>query len=123
MDPSSGAVALGLICKLVYCSLGQDHAVRTILKSPRELLQSSKTSFLVATLCAFDTSSPLRPLLAKDLPKLSTAEVIEMHCLTAVSKMVQIPTYPASFIMSIYLIRDFSNDGFNLPCSWWRSLM
>ncbi|CAA7408040.1 unnamed protein product [Spirodela intermedia] len=100
MDPSSGAAALGLICKLVYCSLGQDHAVRTILKSPRELLQSSKTSFLVAALCALDASSPLQSLLAKGLSKLSTAEIIDMHCLTALSKMLVDESHINSRILS-----------------------
>ncbi|MQM18254.1 hypothetical protein Taro_051242 [Colocasia esculenta] len=88
MDRPSAAAALVLICRLVYYSLGEDHAVRTILKSPRELFQISKMSFLVAALCAFDLSSPLHSLLPDGLPEFSSEEVNEMHCLTALSKML-----------------------------------
>ena len=88
MDPSSGAVALSLICKLVYFCRGQDLAVRTILKNPKEVLQISKIRFLVAALCASDPRSPLLSLFSEDSPELSRAEAMEMVCLAADSKMV-----------------------------------
>ncbi|XP_078443584.1 tetratricopeptide repeat (TPR)-like superfamily protein isoform X2 [Wolffia australiana] len=88
MDRSSGAVALALICKLVYCSLGQDQAVRTALKSPRELLRIPKLFILVAALNAFNANSPLQPLLSAESPKLSHEQAAEVHCLQAASKIL-----------------------------------
>uniref|UniRef100_A0A1D1Y0Z0 Tetratricopeptide repeat protein 37 n=1 Tax=Anthurium amnicola TaxID=1678845 RepID=A0A1D1Y0Z0_9ARAE len=88
MDRSCGAAALGLVCRLVYCSLGQDHATRTILKSPRDLLQNAKMSFVVAALCALDSSCPLHSLLSCDLQSFLSDEAAEMHYVTAVSKML-----------------------------------
>ncbi|XP_042507077.1 tetratricopeptide repeat protein SKI3 [Macadamia integrifolia] len=90
MESTSGATSISLIFKLLYHISGIESAVTSILKMPRELLQSSKISFIVSAIHALDHSSRLESIVSITRRFVTSHEEITgMHSLIALSKLVK----------------------------------
>ncbi|XP_010270637.1 PREDICTED: tetratricopeptide repeat protein SKI3 [Nelumbo nucifera] len=90
MERTSGVVSISLICKLLYHISGQVSAITSIMKMPKELLQSSKISFIVSAINALDHSKRLESLIPSTRHVLkSYEEITGMHSLIAISKLVR----------------------------------
>ncbi|KAJ4965925.1 hypothetical protein NE237_017774 [Protea cynaroides] len=90
MEKTFGATSISLIFKLLYHISGIDFAVTSILKMPRELLQSSKISFIVSAIHALDHSSRLASVVSVTRHFVTShQEITGMHSLIALSKLVK----------------------------------
>ncbi|GMH17265.1 hypothetical protein Nepgr_019106 [Nepenthes gracilis] len=90
MGHSSVASSISLICNLLYHISGMESAINSILKMPKELLQSSKVSFVVSAVHALVPSNHLESVVSSSRYLLSSQEEItEMHVLIALSKLVK----------------------------------
>lgn len=84
--------ALRLICSLIYCISGQNPAVEFLLKLPKEILQSTKVSSIVAALDVLCPSSQLEMLLQSNLQTFASRDsVTELLSLICMRKMVKFP--------------------------------
>ena len=89
MDKTSAAVSVSFICRLLYYISGQDLAIVSILKMPKELFQSSKISFIVSAINALDQNNRLESTVSSSRYFLASHEEISgMHYLIALSKLV-----------------------------------
>ncbi|XP_043711389.1 LOW QUALITY PROTEIN: tetratricopeptide repeat protein SKI3-like [Telopea speciosissima] len=90
MESTAGATSISLIFKLLYHISGIESAVTSILKMPRELLQSSKISFIVSAIHALDHSGRLESTVSITRRFVTSHEEITgMHSLIALSKLVK----------------------------------
>lgn len=89
MDKTSASVSVTFICRLIYCISGQDLAIASILKMPKELFESSKISFIVSSINALDQNNRLESIVSSSRYFLASHEEITgMHYLIALSKLV-----------------------------------
>ncbi|XP_029125489.1 tetratricopeptide repeat protein SKI3 isoform X1 [Cajanus cajan] len=90
MQRTSVATSICFICRLVYYICGLDAVVTRILKMPMELFQSSKISLVMSAINAFDEKNRLGFVVSSRQYFLkSHEEIVEMHFLTALSKLVK----------------------------------
>uniref|UniRef100_A0A5B7C540 Tetratricopeptide repeat protein SKI3 n=1 Tax=Davidia involucrata TaxID=16924 RepID=A0A5B7C540_DAVIN len=90
MEQTSRAASISFICRLLYYISGQDSAIISILKMPKELFQGSKISYVVSAIHALDQSSQLESVVSSSCYFLnSPEEITEMHFLIALSKLVK----------------------------------
>ncbi|XWS14326.1 hypothetical protein CRYUN_Cryun35bG0000500 [Craigia yunnanensis] len=90
MDKTSAAVSVSFICRLLYYISGQDLAIVSILKMPKELFQSSKISFIVSAINALDQNNSLESIVSSSRYFLASHEEISgMHYLIALSKLIK----------------------------------
>ncbi|GAB4861706.1 hypothetical protein Ancab_036959 [Ancistrocladus abbreviatus] len=89
MGESAGP-SVSLICKLFYCISGLDSAVNSILKMPKALFQSTEVSFIILAVHALDQNNCLESVVSSSGSCLSShEEIMEMHLLIAMSKLVK----------------------------------
>ncbi|KAK9740332.1 hypothetical protein RND81_03G027300 [Saponaria officinalis] len=87
---SSAVAAICLICTLLYSISGAGSAINWILRMPREMLESAKTSFVVSAVDAVDGTNLLQAVVSSSRGSLSSLEeTIEMHLLIALSKLIR----------------------------------
>ncbi|XVE56309.1 hypothetical protein DITRI_Ditri03aG0228300 [Diplodiscus trichospermus] len=90
MDKTSAALSVSFICRLLYYISGQDLAIVSILKMPKELFQSSKISFIVSAIDALDQKNRLESIVSGSRYFLaSNEEITGMHYLIALSKLIK----------------------------------
>ncbi|XP_074263980.1 tetratricopeptide repeat protein SKI3 [Silene latifolia] len=90
INMSSAAAAICLICALLYSISGAGSATNSILKMPRELLQSAKVSFVVSAVDVVDQTNQLQAAVSSSRGSLSSQEeIIEMHLLVALGKLIR----------------------------------
>lgn len=90
MDKTSASVSVTFICRLIYCISGQDLAIASILKMPKELFESSKISFIVSSINALDQNNRLESIVSSSRYFLASHEEITgMHYLIALSKLIK----------------------------------
>ncbi|XP_022764076.1 tetratricopeptide repeat protein SKI3 isoform X3 [Durio zibethinus] len=90
MDRTSAAVSVSFICRLLYYISGQDLAIVSIMKMPKELFQSSKISIIVSAINALDQNYRLESIVSSSRYFLASHEEITgMHYLIALSKLIK----------------------------------
>ncbi|KAK8989118.1 hypothetical protein V6N11_030484 [Hibiscus sabdariffa] len=90
MDRISAVVSVSFICRLLYYISGPDLAIDSILKMPKELFRSSKTSFVVSAINALDQNNRLESIISSTRYFLASEEEITgMHYLIALSKLIK----------------------------------
>ncbi|XP_057975625.1 tetratricopeptide repeat protein SKI3 isoform X2 [Malania oleifera] len=90
MERTSGAVSISFICRLLYYISGKESAVNSILKMPRELLQSSKVSFITAAIHALDLKNRLGVVVSSSRYVVASQEEnTEMYFLVALGKLIK----------------------------------
>ncbi|KAL9264366.1 Tetratricopeptide repeat protein SKI3-like protein [Drosera capensis] len=84
------AALISLICRLLYSISGLQSSVNSISKMAKELFQSAEVSFIVSAVHALDESGRLELVVSSSRSFLSSREeVIEMHGLVALSKLLK----------------------------------
>ncbi|XP_057519468.1 tetratricopeptide repeat protein SKI3 isoform X2 [Amaranthus tricolor] len=90
MKLSSAVTSICLICSLQYSISGAGSTINSILKMPRKLLQSTKVSFIISAIDAVHQSYQLQALVSSTRYSLSSQEeIMEMHLLIALSKLMR----------------------------------
>ncbi|XP_062095630.1 tetratricopeptide repeat protein SKI3-like [Humulus lupulus] len=90
MEHNSIAAPISLICRLLYYISGLDSAINIILKMPKKLFQSSKTSFIVSAIHALDGSNRLESVVSSSRKSVKSHEDISrMHFLIALGKLLK----------------------------------
>ncbi|KAL2349572.1 hypothetical protein Fmac_003572 [Flemingia macrophylla] len=90
MQRTSLATSICFICRLVYYICGLDAVITRILKMPKELFQSSEVSLVMSAINALDEHNRLGSVVSSSQYFLkSHEEIVEMHFLTALSKLVK----------------------------------
>ncbi|ESW29235.1 hypothetical protein PHAVU_002G054600 [Phaseolus vulgaris] len=90
MQKTSVATAICFICRLVYYICGLDAVITNIVKMPKDLLQSSKVSFVMSAIHALDGQNRLEFVVTGSRYFLKYYEEIAgMHLLVALSKLVK----------------------------------
>ncbi|KAK7366458.1 hypothetical protein VNO80_08448 [Phaseolus coccineus] len=90
MQRTSVATSICFICRLVYYICGLDAVITNILKMPKDLLQSSKVSFVMSAIQALDGQNRLEFVVTGSRYFLKYYEEIAgMHLLVALSKLVK----------------------------------
>ena len=89
MERASRAASVSFICKFLYKISGQESAIISILKMPKELFDNSKISFVVSAIHALDGSNKLESVVSSSRRFLAShEEIARMHCLVALGKLV-----------------------------------
>jgi hypothetical protein len=113
MEMALAAASVSFICRMLYYISGLDLAVSSILKMPKEFLQSTKVWIVASAIHALDHSNRLAQAVSSShYSLLSHDEIIEKHYLTALAKLV-------NFLFSLlllehlmlYLNREFAYFG------------
>ncbi|XP_027913014.1 tetratricopeptide repeat protein SKI3 isoform X1 [Vigna unguiculata] len=90
MQRTSVATSICFICRLVYYICGLDAVITSIVKMPKDLLQSSKVSFVMSAIHALDGQNRLEFVVTGSRYFLKYYEEIAgMHLLIALSKLVK----------------------------------
>ncbi|PIN19633.1 TPR repeat-containing protein [Handroanthus impetiginosus] len=90
MEENLAAASISFICRMLYHVSGQESAIKSILKMPKELFRSSKISFVVSAIHAMDQKNLLEPLVSSSRSFVtSQEEVIGMHILIALGKLLK----------------------------------
>lgn len=90
LDRTSVASSISFICRLLYYVSGQDSAIISILKMPKDLFQSSKVNFIVSAIHALDRFNQLESVVSSSRCSLASPEEITgMHFLIALGKLVK----------------------------------
>lgn len=91
MEQKLAAASVSLICRLLYYISGQESAITSILKMPKELFQSSKISFVVSAIHVLDQNDRLDAVVSSSRSSLAShEEITAMHMLIAVGKLVSL---------------------------------
>ncbi|GAB4861609.1 hypothetical protein Ancab_036860 [Ancistrocladus abbreviatus] len=86
----SAGPSVSLICRLFYYIFGLDSAVNSILKMPKALFRSTEVSFIISAIDALDQNNCLESVVSSSRSCLSShEEIMEMHLLIAMSKLVK----------------------------------
>lgn len=89
IEQSSAAASICFICSLLYSISGMGSTISSILKMPSELFLSAKVSFVLSAIDALDQSNQLMSVVSSSRSSLSSHdEIMEMHLLIALSKLV-----------------------------------
>lgn len=90
LEKTSVAGCISFICRLLYHVSGQESAVKSIIKMPKDLFQSSKVSFVVSAIHALDQRNQLDSVVSSSRCFLTSPEEITgMHFLIALGKLVK----------------------------------
>ncbi|KAJ6414247.1 hypothetical protein OIU84_006965 [Salix udensis] len=89
MERAFAAASVSFICRMLYYISGLDLAVSSILKMPKEFLQSTKVWIVASAIHALDHSNRLAlAVSSSQYSLLSHDEIIEKHYLTALANLV-----------------------------------
>uniref|UniRef100_A0A6N2K3A7 DUF547 domain-containing protein n=1 Tax=Salix viminalis TaxID=40686 RepID=A0A6N2K3A7_SALVM len=90
MERAFAAASVSFICRMLYYISGLDLAVSSILKMPKEFLQSTKVWIVASAIHALDHSNRLAlAVSSSQYSLLSHDEIIEKHYLTALANLVK----------------------------------
>ncbi|KAL8088263.1 tetratricopeptide repeat protein SKI3 isoform X1 [Apium graveolens] len=90
LEKTSVAGCISFICRLLYYVSGQESAIKSITKMPKDLFQSSKVSFVVSSIHAVDRHNQLDSVVSSSRCFLTSPEEITgMHFLIALGKLVK----------------------------------
>lgn len=89
MEENLAAASISFICRLLYNISGQESAITSILKMPKQLFHSSKISFVVSAIHVLDQKNQLEPIVSSSRSFVtSREEIITMHILVTLGKLV-----------------------------------
>lgn len=89
LEKTSVTGCISFICRLLYYVSGQESAIKSIIKMPKDLFQSSKVSFVVSAIHALDQRNQLDSVVSSSRCFLTSPEEITgMHFLIALGKLV-----------------------------------
>lgn len=89
LEKTSVAGCISFICRLLYYVSGQESAIKSIIKMPKDLFQSSKVSFVVSAIHSLDQRNQLDSVVSSSRCFLTSPEEITgMHFLIALGKLV-----------------------------------
>ncbi|KAI3457257.1 hypothetical protein Pfo_013920 [Paulownia fortunei] len=90
MEKNLAAASISFICRLLYHVSGQESAITSILKMPKELFHSSKISFVVSAIHVLDQKNQLEPIVSSSRSFVtSREEIIAMHILITFGKLLK----------------------------------
>nr|GEU76109.1 tetratricopeptide repeat protein SKI3 isoform X1 [Tanacetum cinerariifolium] len=90
LEPRLASTSISFICRLLYYISGREAVVTSILKMPKDLFKSSEVSFVVSSIHILDQSNQLEAVVSSSRSALlSPDEIIGMHILIALSKLVK----------------------------------
>lgn len=91
MEKNMAAASISFICRLLYYISGQESAITSILKMPKEFFHSSKISFIVSAMHVLDQKDRLDSVVSLSRAfVMSHEEIIAMHLLISLGKLVSI---------------------------------
>lgn len=89
MEENLAAASISFICRMLYNISGQESAITSILKMPKQLFSSSKISFIVSAIHVLDPNNQLEAVVSSSRSFVtSRKEIISMHMLITVGKLV-----------------------------------
>lgn len=89
MEENLAAASISFICRLLYNISGQESAITSILKMPKQMFRSSKISFVVSAIHVLDQKNQLETVVSSSRSFLtSQEEITAMHILITLSKLV-----------------------------------
>ncbi|XP_051140393.1 tetratricopeptide repeat protein SKI3 [Andrographis paniculata] len=90
MEENLAATTISLVCRLLYYISGQESAITSILKMPKELFHSSKLSFVVSAIHVLDANNRLQPIVSMSRLYIKDNEdIITMHTLITLGKLLK----------------------------------
>ncbi|KAL8474407.1 hypothetical protein ACS0TY_031035 [Phlomoides rotata] len=90
MEENLAAASISFICRLLYNISGQESAITSILKMPKQMFHSSKISFVVSAIHVLDQKNQLETIVSSSRSFLtSQEEIIAMHILITLSKLLK----------------------------------
>ncbi|KAL6527435.1 hypothetical protein OROGR_016525 [Orobanche gracilis] len=90
MEENLAAASISFICRLLYNISGQESAITSILKMPRQLFRSSKISFIVSAIHVLDPNNQLESVVSSIRSFVTSRdEIISMHMLITPDKLLK----------------------------------
>ncbi|KAH6780547.1 Tetratricopeptide repeat superfamily protein [Perilla frutescens var. hirtella] len=90
MEKNLAAASISFICRLLYNISGQESAITSILKMPKQLFSSSKISFIVSAIHVMDPKDQLEAVVSSSRSSLTShEEIISMHILVTIGKLLK----------------------------------
>ncbi|GFP89520.1 tetratricopeptide repeat protein 37 [Phtheirospermum japonicum] len=90
MEKNLAAASICFICRLLYHISGQESAITSILKMPKELFHSSKISFVVSAIHVLDQKNQLEHIVSISRSYVTShEEIIAMHILITFGKLLR----------------------------------
>ncbi|KAL3647168.1 hypothetical protein CASFOL_008136 [Castilleja foliolosa] len=90
MEKSLATASICFICRLLYHISGQESAITSILKMPKEMFHSSKISFVVSAIHVLDQKNQLEHIVSISRSFVtSREETIAMHILITFGKLLR----------------------------------
>ncbi|XP_017258604.1 tetratricopeptide repeat protein SKI3 isoform X2 [Daucus carota subsp. sativus] len=90
LEKTSVPGCISFICRLLYYISGKESAIKSIMKMPKDLFQSSKVSFVLSAIHALDQRNQLDSVVSSSRCfVVSPAEITGMHILIALGKLVK----------------------------------
>ncbi|KAK4424686.1 Tetratricopeptide repeat protein SKI3 [Sesamum alatum] len=90
LEESLAAASISFICRLLYHISGQESAITSILKMPKEFFHSSKISFIVTAIHVLDPKDQLEPIVSRSRSFITCREdIIRMHILITFGKLLK----------------------------------
>lgn len=90
MEKNLVAASISFICRLLYNISGQESAITSILKMPKQLFSSSKISFIISAIHVLDPKNQLEPIVSSSRSFLTShEEIISMHMLVTLGKLLK----------------------------------
>lgn len=89
MEENVAAASISFICRLLYNISGQESAIISILKMPKQMFRSSNISFVVSAIHVLDKNNQLESIVSISRSFLTSQEdIVAMHILITLSKLV-----------------------------------
>ncbi|KAL0375668.1 UNVERIFIED_CONTAM: Tetratricopeptide repeat protein SKI3 [Sesamum calycinum] len=90
LEESLAVASISFICRLLYHISGQESAITSILKMPKEFFHSSKISFVVTAIHVLDPKDQLEPIVSRSRSFITCREdIIRMHILITFGKLLK----------------------------------
>ncbi|KAG6407029.1 hypothetical protein SASPL_130011 [Salvia splendens] len=90
MEENLAAASISFICRMLYNISGQESAITSILKMPKQLFSSSKISFIVSAIHVLDPNNQLEAVVSSSRSFVTSREdIISMHMLITVGKLLK----------------------------------
>ncbi|KAL0347956.1 UNVERIFIED_CONTAM: Tetratricopeptide repeat protein SKI3 [Sesamum angustifolium] len=90
LEESLAVASISFICRLLYHISGQESAITSILKMPKEFFHSSKISFVVTAIHVLDPKDELEPIVSRSRSFITCREdIIRMHILITFGKLLK----------------------------------
>ncbi|KZV41355.1 tetratricopeptide repeat protein 37 [Dorcoceras hygrometricum] len=105
MEKNMAAASISFICRLLYSISGQESAITSILKMPKEFFDSSKISFIVSAMHVLDQEDRLESIVSISRASVTShEEIIAMHHLIALGKLARLIQFMDNRNLLSYLL-------------------